>query len=341
MTKTFLIVLLFALSAGAQNRAVPASPIRAAVTPHSVILTWGEPTQPAGEIVASVCIYKDSVQILPCLAAGALTFTDTAVLAGETHTYFLTNTDTRGVMSANSPSTSVTIPGNPPPPITVTLAPTSAGLVTNTSQQFVATVTGSTTQTVTWTASCGGISSAGLFTAPSTAGTCSVTATAVAGGTPATAIVTVTAAPTYAIVPTPSTLTFTGLAGTTPACQTMTVWATPATAMPVTLAPSAAWITVTPTSGVTQVNPHPSVCVVTAGLAAGTYTGNITITATNGTGSNSPDAVPVTLTLSGAAAPSYTCAVASTTATGEVLTVTIKNFSKGQSIATYCAATHP
>jgi hypothetical protein len=58
-------------------------------------------------------------------------------------------------------------------------------------QQFVANFTS------TWGASCGTISGSGLYTAPVTNGTCTITATAVNGGTTATATVTVTGQQTF------------------------------------------------------------------------------------------------------------------------------------------------
>ena len=116
---------------------------------------------------------------------------------------------------------------------------------------------------------------------------------------------------TYQIVPTPSSLSFSGAVGATLSCQSVVVYANPATTLPVTLAGSAAWITVTPASGTTEVQPTPSVCVNTSGLAAGTYTGSMIITAPNGTGSNSPLHVPVSLTLtSSAVAPAITTQLA-------------------------------
>jgi mannose-6-phosphate isomerase-like protein (cupin superfamily) len=61
-------------------------------------------------------------------------------------------------------------------PITVTIAPASASLAPNGTQQFAATVAGTTNAAVDWSASCGTISSSGLYTAPLT-GPCTVTAT--------------------------------------------------------------------------------------------------------------------------------------------------------------------
>ncbi len=133
------------------------------------------------------------------------------------------------------------------------------------------------------------------------------------------------AAVTYQIVPTPSSLSFSGAVGATLSCQSVVVYANPATSLPVTLAGSAAWITVTPTSGTTQVQPTPSVCVNTAGLAAGSYSGSMIITTTNGTGSNSPLHVPVSLTLTNSVvAPTITTQPASKTITaGQTATFTV------------------
>jgi hypothetical protein len=76
--------------------------------------------------------------------------------------------------------------------VAITISPTSASLTTGGTQQFTATVTGSSNTNVTWSVTGGKISS-GLYTAPSTAGTYTVTATAVADTTKsASATVTVT-----------------------------------------------------------------------------------------------------------------------------------------------------
>src|SRR5205085_12614673 len=62
----------------------------------------------------------------------------------------------------------------PPPPVAVSVSPTSASLQTGGTQQFTATVTGSTNTSVSWSANGGTISTSGLFTAPATAGSYSV-----------------------------------------------------------------------------------------------------------------------------------------------------------------------
>ena len=64
--------------------------------------------------------------------------------------------------------------------VTLKISPTTASIVEKATEQFTATVSGSTNTSVTWTASGGTISTKGLFTAPSKTGTFTVTATSVA-----------------------------------------------------------------------------------------------------------------------------------------------------------------
>lgn len=90
------------------------------------------------------------------------------------------------------------------PAISVSVTPSTITLNTGQSQQFTATVTGTTNQTVTWTVTGGGTISftSGLYTAPATpAGPITITATSQADPTKtATATVTVIAPPTGVFV---------------------------------------------------------------------------------------------------------------------------------------------
>lgn len=90
--------------------------------------------------------------------------------------------------------------GEPAPtPIVVTVAPTTANLLTGATQTFTATVTGTTNTAVTWSvqeAGGGSVNASGLYTAPGTPGTYHVVATSQASATKtASATVTVTAPP--------------------------------------------------------------------------------------------------------------------------------------------------
>jgi len=71
----------------------------------------------------------------------------------------------------------------PPPPVTVTVSPSNANVQVSTTQQFTATVSNSSNQSVTWSVTGGGtITSSGLYTAPATipSGAVTVQATSVA-----------------------------------------------------------------------------------------------------------------------------------------------------------------
>ena len=83
---------------------------------------------------------------------------------------------------ADSASASVTVTAGPPPTIVVTISPRSQNINVNRTLEFTATVTGTTNTSVAWSTTCGTINSSGLYTAPSTASSCTVTATSLANG---------------------------------------------------------------------------------------------------------------------------------------------------------------
>ncbi|MCA1791513.1 MAG: alpha/beta fold hydrolase, partial [Thioalkalivibrio sp.] len=82
------------------------------------------------------------------------------------------------------------------PSVGISVAPTTVTLAPNATQAFTATVSGAATTSVTWSATCGGIAGTGntiTYTAPSSAGSCSLTARSVADASrSASATVTVT-----------------------------------------------------------------------------------------------------------------------------------------------------
>ena len=123
-------------------------------------------------------------------------------------TAVLTLTDSAG----NSPQT-VSLSGTGSAGSTLTIAPQNPTVVVNGTLQF------SATSDVTWSASCGTIDSkSGFFRAPSTPGSCTVTATEIGGGATASTVVTVTNNPssgTLAIYPTTAAV----FAGATQAFQ--------------------------------------------------------------------------------------------------------------------------
>ena len=109
-----------------------------------------------------------------------------------------------------SKKATATVTVNAPQVVAVTLSPTDATLVVNGTQQFTATVTGTTNTAVTWSVTetgGGAVDASGLYTASDTSGTYHVVATSVADPSKsATATVTVTAAIIVSVSPTSVTL---------------------------------------------------------------------------------------------------------------------------------------
>jgi len=93
-------------------------------------------------------------------------------------TFMVTATSVADITKTASATVNVTVPT-----VAVYISPTSALLQTGGNQQFTATVAGTSNTAVAWSATGGTISSSGLYTAPNTAGTVTVTASSVADGT--------------------------------------------------------------------------------------------------------------------------------------------------------------
>jgi Viral BACON domain len=135
----------------------------------------------------------------------------------------------------------------------------------------------------------------GSLAAGTYTGTVSITSSGASNSpktVPVTLTVTATSAPTLSASPLSLSFTFQA-GGTTPAAQTVNV--TGSSALSYTAATSAGWLSVTPASGNTPGNL--SISVNPAGLAAGTYSGAVAITAAGA--SNSPQKVAVTLAVTG------------------------------------------
>jgi hypothetical protein len=104
-----------------------------------------------------------------------------------------------------SASAQVTITS--PTVVSVSVTPNSASVAANSQQQFTAMVSGTSNTAVTWTASGGTVSTAGVYTAPNLPGTYSVKAASVADPTKSgSASVTVSTAPTVSISISPTTV---------------------------------------------------------------------------------------------------------------------------------------
>jgi Bacterial Ig domain len=116
-------------------------------------------------------------------------------------TYTLTATSVADSTKSASAIVSVT---TPPPVISITVSPTNASLQTGANQQFRASVAGTTDTAVTWSATGGTISSSGLYTAPQSAGTYTLTVTSVADPSKAASSLITVTAPLSVVVTSPT-----------------------------------------------------------------------------------------------------------------------------------------
>jgi hypothetical protein len=153
----------------------------------------------------------------------------------------------------------------------------------------VSPASGTNGGTITATPSITGLA-AGTYTTDVT-----VTATG-AGGSPKTIPVTLTVDPATppTLTVTPSSLSFTATqGGSSPAAKTLSVSNTGGGSMDWTASETASWLSVSPASGTNAgtITVTPSI----TGLAAGTYTTDVTVTADGATGS--PKTIAVTLTV--------------------------------------------
>ncbi|HEY6886160.1 MAG TPA: choice-of-anchor D domain-containing protein, partial [Solirubrobacter sp.] len=126
------------------------------------------------------------------------------------------------------------------------------------------------------------------------AGTSTGHITVVGGGSTKTVTVTLTVAAQPVLSASPTSLTFSAQeGGAAPAAQTLSVSHTGGGTLALTAASDKTWLSVTPTSGMSPRDL--SVSVSPTGLAAGSYTGTITVTAAGASGS--PKSIPVTFTV--------------------------------------------
>jgi len=181
--------------------------------------------------------------------------------------------------------------------VTVTVSPSSASIQAGATQQFLATVTGSSNTAVAWTvdgvaggnATVGTISTAGLYTAPTTAGQHTITATS-AADTTKSASATVSATQTISVAVTPVSAAI--QAGATQQFQA-TVTGSSNTAV--------TWAV----DGVTGGNATVGIISTTGLYTAPTTTGQHTITVTSAadTTKSASSTVTVTQTISVAVTP--------------------------------------
>ena len=163
-------------------------PIGISITPLLASLTAGGTQQFTATVTGTT-----NTSVTWSASGGTVSSTGLYTAPSSPGTYSVTATSAAD--PSKSASSAVTVSAGVPA-IAVSVNPTSPSIQAGSTQQFSATVTGTTNTAVTWSASAGTISSGGLYRAPASAGTYSIIATSVADTTKSgIATVTVTAAP--------------------------------------------------------------------------------------------------------------------------------------------------
>ena len=112
----------------------------------------------AASVPASVTVAASQTSVGFAVATGNVS-SDTSVVITASYK----NTSAGTTLSVSPPAPS---PTPNPAPISISISPASATLSAGASQQFTATVAGTTNQSVSWTAAGGTITNSGLFAAP-------------------------------------------------------------------------------------------------------------------------------------------------------------------------------
>ena len=176
-----LALLVMITSCGTGTREFREAVVAASISPVSAALLTGATQQFTANITGS-----SNTAVTWSATGGTVSSNGLYTAPATAGTYSVTATSQADTTKSASATVTVT-------KVAVSISPVSAALLTGATQQFTATVTGSTNTAVTWSATGGTVSSNGLYTAPATAGTYSVTATSQADTTKsASATVTVT-----------------------------------------------------------------------------------------------------------------------------------------------------
>jgi hypothetical protein len=158
-------------------------PIAVSISPVSALLSTGGKQQFTATVTGTT-----NTAVTWSATGGTISSSGFYTAPGTASTYTVTATSVADASKSASATVTVTTSA-----AGVSISPVSALLSTGGTQQFTATVTGTTNTAVTWSATGGTVSSSGFYTAPGTAGTYTVEATSVADTTKsASATVTVT-----------------------------------------------------------------------------------------------------------------------------------------------------
>src|SRR5205823_21502 len=180
-------------AADAPSSPPPASQVAVSITPTAASLAAGGTQQFTATVTGD-----SNTAVTWWASVGTVTSSGLYTAPSTAGSYVVI---ARSVADTSASASATVDVSGPAAAVSVSISPTSASLQTGGTQQFIATVTGSTNTAVTWSATGGTVSSSGVYTAPTAAGSYSVKATSVADPTKsASATLTVTAPPPPVVV---------------------------------------------------------------------------------------------------------------------------------------------
>jgi hypothetical protein len=183
---------------GSGSTSTSSGSVSVSVSPTSASLQTGQQTQFTAKV-------SGATNIAVTWTATGGTFTSGGQYTAPSVAGNYTITATSVADSSKSASAVVTV--SQASQISISISPVTASVQSGRQQQFTAYLSNTSNTAVTWSASGGTITTSGLFTAPSTAGTYTVTAVSVADGTKtASATVSVSAPPAIAVSISPTTV---------------------------------------------------------------------------------------------------------------------------------------
>ncbi len=166
-----LFVFLVAPSAFAQSWI---SALTATKTTTTATITWTTAVPANSQVAYGTTTSYGSSSALNSNLATTHSVTLMSLTAGTTYRYRVLSADSTGVLVTGLDNVFTT----PAATISVSVSPTTATVASGGTQQFSAQVTNTSNTAVTWSATSGSVSTAGLFTAPTVTATKSVTVTA-------------------------------------------------------------------------------------------------------------------------------------------------------------------
>jgi hypothetical protein len=199
-TSRTCILSMFATGSAGTGSTPPSASVT--LSPSTISLQAGQQQQFAAAVTG-----MSNPTLTWTSSGGTITSAGLYTAPSSSGTYTVTaNAATSTTVASGSAVVTVTLPS--PPPVTsviqVSVSPTTASLQTGGQQQFLALVSGTSNTAVTWSAASGTITANGLYTAPSAAGTDTITAVSNADTTKSAAALVVVSAPVVAVTVSPA-----------------------------------------------------------------------------------------------------------------------------------------